>query len=63
MVAVMSTGDELEEPGVRPLKPGQIRDSNRWTLMAAVKDAGYPTMDLGIVRDQVRHEWRIACGA
>jgi MoeA N-terminal region (domain I and II) len=53
VVAVMSTGDELEEPGVAPLKPGQIRDSNRIMLLSAAAAAGYPTMDLGIVRDKV----------
>lgn len=49
-VAVMSTGDELREPGI-PLAPGQIRDSNRYTLMAAVQVAGGIPIDLGPVRD------------
>ena len=34
-VSILSTGDELVEPG-DPLGPGQIRDSNRFSLMAAV---------------------------
>lgn len=50
-VAVMSTGDELREPGV-PLAPGQIRDSNRYTLMAAVQEAGGTPIDLGTVPDE-----------
>ncbi|RPJ54750.1 MAG: molybdopterin molybdenumtransferase MoeA [Dehalococcoidia bacterium] len=51
IVAVMSTGDELVEPGEK-LQPGQIRDTNRFTLMAAVQQAGAEPLDLGIVRDK-----------
>ncbi len=50
-VAIMSTGDELVEPGV-PLPPGHIRDSNRYTLMAAVRQFGGEPIDLGPVRDE-----------
>ncbi len=50
-VAVLSTGDELCEPGTAP-GPGQIRDSNRFSLMAAVHDAGGETIDLGVARDR-----------
>ncbi len=35
-VSVLSTGDELVEPG-QPIKPGQIRDSNRFSLVAALE--------------------------
>jgi molybdopterin biosynthesis enzyme len=38
-VSVVSTGDELVEPG-EPLRPGQIRDSNRFSLVAALVGAG-----------------------
>lgn len=38
-VSVVSTGDELVEPG-EPLGPGQIRDSNRFMLAAALSAAG-----------------------
>ena len=38
-VAVISTGDELVDPGV-DLEPGMIRDSNRFSLEAAIWDCG-----------------------
>jgi molybdenum cofactor synthesis domain-containing protein len=50
-VAIMSTGDEIVEPHEKPA-PGQIRDANRFTLMAAVRQAGAIPLDLGIVRDK-----------
>ena len=49
-VAVLSTGDELIEPG-EPLGPGQIRDSNRAMLLAAIDAAGGEPVDLGISGD------------
>jgi len=49
-VGVLSTGDELVE-GSTPLRPGQIRDSNRPTLLAMVRDAGCEAVDLGTARD------------
>ncbi|HYI62713.1 MAG TPA: gephyrin-like molybdotransferase Glp [Acidimicrobiales bacterium] len=51
-VGVISTGDELVEP-VRGLEVGQIRDSNRPMLLAAVAAAGATSVDLGWVRDDV----------
>lgn len=50
-VGVMSTGDELVEPGAS-LKPGQIRDANRFSLMSAVREAGGIPIDLGKVTDE-----------
>jgi molybdenum cofactor synthesis domain-containing protein len=46
----MSTGDELVE-GPQPLQPGQIRDSNRITLLSLVAEAGFDALDLGLIRD------------
>jgi molybdenum cofactor synthesis domain-containing protein len=48
-VGVLSTGDELVVSG--PLGRGQIRDSNRPTLLALVHDAGFEAVDLGIASD------------
>jgi molybdenum cofactor synthesis domain-containing protein len=49
-VGVLSTGDELVE-GSAPLKPGQIRESNRHTLLPMLTEAGCDPVDLGLVRD------------
>ena len=48
-VGVLSTGDELVEEG--PLGRGQIRDSNRPTLLALLAESGFEAVDLGIVGD------------
>ncbi len=61
-VALLSTGDELVDPG-QPLRPGQIRDSNRATLRAVVAAAGGEPVDLGIARDdQADLDARIRAG-
>lgn len=49
-VGVISTGDELVVPPRRPQR-GQVRDSNRPMLLAAVAEAGCTPVDLGWVRD------------
>ncbi len=49
-VGVFSTGDELVDAGV-PLAPGQIRDSNRPTLLALLREAGVEPVDLGRLPD------------
>ncbi|XP_061036911.1 gephyrin isoform X6 [Eubalaena glacialis] len=52
VVAVMSTGNELLNPE-DDLLPGKIRDSNRSTLLATIQEHGYPTINLGIVGDNL----------
>ncbi|MFF4625039.1 molybdotransferase-like divisome protein Glp [Nonomuraea jabiensis] len=49
-VVVISTGAELVEPGA-PLAPGQIWDSNSFTLTAAVREAGGEGFRAGSVGD------------
>lgn len=49
-VAFFSTGDELVSIG-QPLGPGQIYDSNRYTLYGMLSRAGCELLDMGVVRD------------
>ncbi len=63
VVGVLSTGDELVEGG-GALLPGQIRDSNRRTLMALLRRDGFTAVDLGIARDdEADIERRLVDGA
>ncbi len=48
-VAVLSTGDELSEPG----GPGTA-DSNRYSLLSAAQECGAYAIDLGIAKDNVK---------
>ncbi|KAF4125231.1 gephyrin [Geosmithia morbida] len=56
VVGVLSTGDEIVEFDERPgaLRMGEVRDTNRITLMSAVAESGYEVVDLGIARDKSR---------
>ena len=45
-VLLLTTGDELREPG-ESLGPGQIMNTNRYTLLAAIEDAGAVAIDAG----------------
>ncbi|WP_323671997.1 gephyrin-like molybdotransferase Glp [Candidatus Poriferisodalis multihospitum] len=49
-VGVLSTGDELVDDG-SPLRPGQIRDSNRRTLLALAQRVDVVPVDLGLAPD------------
>jgi molybdopterin molybdotransferase len=49
-VALMSTGDEVADPGT-PRRPGQIYDANRFALRGSVEQCGGEVLDLGIVPD------------
>ncbi|HEX3303890.1 MAG TPA: gephyrin-like molybdotransferase Glp [Thermomicrobiales bacterium] len=51
-VAVISTGDELVDPGA-DLAPGMIRDSNRFSLVAAIEAAGAEVVHSSRVGDTV----------
>jgi molybdopterin molybdotransferase len=50
VVGVLSTGDELVE-GDAPLRPGQIRESNRRALLGLLRRDGFVGVDLGIAPD------------
>ncbi|KLO42715.1 molybdopterin molybdenumtransferase [Mycobacterium nebraskense] len=51
-VLVISTGSELVPPG-RPLRPGQIYESNSIMLAGAVRDAGADVVEVATAEDDV----------
>ncbi|TQN68866.1 Gephyrin [Colletotrichum shisoi] len=55
VVGILSTGDEIIEPD-RPggLRLGEVRDTNRITLMSAARQWGFEVVDLGIARDKAK---------
>jgi molybdopterin molybdotransferase len=51
-VAILSTGNELADLGVEP-GPGQIPNTNTYSLMAQVSEAGAVPVNLGIAPDRL----------
>ena len=51
-VAILSTGNELADLGTQP-GPAQIPNTNTYSLMAQVIDAGGEPVNLGVARDQL----------
>lgn len=49
-VAFFSTGDEVASIN-RPLGPGEVYDSNRYTLFGVLTRLGVDLIDMGVVRD------------
>ncbi len=61
-VAILSTGDELAELGSEP-GPGQIPNTNSYTLMAQVLETGAEPLNLGVASDRREDiETRLAWG-
>lgn len=61
-VALMSTGDELVEVGETP-GPGQVVDSNRWALLAALGEAGARVTLMGVAPDRPEPLRELVVGA
>ena len=62
VVAILSTGDELVEPG-QPLTPGKIYNTNAYSLASQVTAAGGIPCLLGIARDEEKElEAKIEAG-
>ena len=51
-LAILSTGNELVEPG-EPLKKGQIYNSNRYLLKGLLQTLGVHIIDLAVVKDNL----------
>ena len=49
-VALLTTGDELVEPG-QPLRPGRIYNANRHLLTTLIRNLGGELIDMGIIAD------------
>ena len=52
-VAILSTGDEIvPHDRAESLRLGEVRDTNRPTLITAVKGTGFEALDMGIASDK-----------
>lgn len=51
-IAIMSTGDELQDP-TEKLRPGKIYNSSLYGLMARCSELGAQPLDCGIVPDEI----------
>ncbi|MFV2030875.1 MAG: gephyrin-like molybdotransferase Glp [Gammaproteobacteria bacterium] len=61
-VGIFLTGDELVEPG-QALGPGQIYDSNRYTLHGLLQSMGCEIVDCGLVGDTLEATKAAMCEA
>lgn len=53
VVGILSTGDEIVDyHRAGPLRLGEVRDTNRITLITAVREWGFKVIDLGIAKDK-----------
>ena len=59
VVGIVSTGDELTEPSVRPPR-GKIRDINTYTIAARSAQCGADHIAAGIVRDEYQPQLKAA---
>ncbi|OGK90263.1 MAG: hypothetical protein A2W08_06225 [Candidatus Rokubacteria bacterium RBG_16_73_20] len=66
-VAILSTGNELADLGTEP-GPGQIANTNTYSLLAQVREAGGEALNLGVAPDRleaiearVRRAWPPTC--
>ena len=59
IVGVLSTGDEIvQHDRAANLRLGEVRDTNRPTLLTAIRGSGFEAVDLGIASDQYAiHEY------
>ena len=61
-VAIISTGDELIQPG-EPMQPALVYDSNARILADAVRELGAEPVPLGVVRDDEQQLRRVLAQA
>lgn len=50
-VSIISTGDELVAADVKP-EPGQVRDINTYSLLAATAGKGFETVSTAVIKDE-----------